>query len=188
MAMQRGPVSNRASPVGGRCGAEVGKRTAAEAREPLPLQRGEFGYGLGDGGREADADLPEWLHRPGSFIIVSDLFNTALRHTRLSDAELAMRCPRCRWETSLAARPISGRRQTTYTCPACRARLVDLVPRPTDPFAEAAGYALGGFDVQTGREHPLSRGGVAEVKAEVVMSHSGMPARRCASFRRTLST
>jgi hypothetical protein len=98
---------------------------------------------------EAEAVSPLADRRRFSFIMVSDLLNSGLRSTQLADRDLAVRRPRCRWETTLAACPISGRQQTTYLCPACRARLVDLVPLKGSASAQASGYALAGFDVQT---------------------------------------
>ena len=91
-----------------------------------------------------------WIARHGlSFIRVSDLLNTMLRHAQLSDNELYIRCPGCRSETSLAECPLLGRRQTTYRCPTCRARLVELVPMHGGSSFEASGYSLAGFDVRT---------------------------------------
>jgi hypothetical protein len=94
------------------------------------------------------ASSPLARGRP-SFITVSDLFNTALRHADLSDADISIRCPRCRRETTLAGCPMWGRRQTTYTCPACQARLVELAPLPGGQAREPSGYSFGGFEVQT---------------------------------------
>ena len=77
---------------------------------------------------EAAAASPAMERRRMPFITLSDLFNTVLRGAHLSDSDLSVRCPRCRRETTLAACPIAGRRQTTYTCPACHARLVQMTP------------------------------------------------------------
>jgi hypothetical protein len=98
---------------------------------------------------EAEAASPMMGRRRPSFITASDLFNTMLRHTRLSDGDLSIRCPRCLRDTTLAGCPVSGRRQTTYRCPACQARLVELVPLQGGCSGETSGYSFGGFDVQT---------------------------------------
>lgn len=98
---------------------------------------------------EAEAVSPMAERRRFSFIMVSDLLNTGLRSAQLADRELGIQCPRCRCETTLASCPLLGRQQTTYLCPACRARLVDIVPLKGGVSAEASGYALAGFDVQT---------------------------------------
>jgi hypothetical protein len=98
---------------------------------------------------EAAAISPAIDRRRSSFITLSDLFNTVLRQARLSDSDLSLSCPRCRRETTLAACPISGRRQTAYSCPACQTRLAELVPLNGGPPGEASGYFFGGFEVQT---------------------------------------
>jgi DNA-directed RNA polymerase subunit RPC12/RpoP len=102
--------------------------------------------------RRASADLRQALHgvrrRNLSSIMVSDLFNTMLRHTELSDGDLSIRCPACRRTTSLAHCPLRGRRQTTYSCLRCGATLVELVPESGTP-GDASGYSLAGFDVRT---------------------------------------
>ena len=100
--------------------------------------------------RMAEAGAASWPLARGrpSFITVSDLFNTALRHANLSDADISIRCPRCQRETTLAGCPMSGRLQTTYTCPACQARLVELAPLHGGHSRELSGYSFGGFEVQ----------------------------------------
>lgn len=98
---------------------------------------------------EAPAISPAIDRRRSSFITLSDLFNTVLRQARLSDSDLSIRCPRCRRETTLAACPISARRQTAYGCPACRTRLAELVPLHEGPSREPPGYSFAGFEVQT---------------------------------------
>jgi hypothetical protein len=98
---------------------------------------------------EAGPFSPPMARRRPAFITVSDLFNTVLRHAHLSDGDISIRCPRCRRETTLAVCPMSGRRQTTYSCPACHARLVELAPLHGGQARELSGYSFGGFEVQT---------------------------------------
>ena len=89
----------------GRKEAEDYRHTSAELRQALPAGR-----------------------RSLALITVSDLFNTMLRHTEVSDADLSIRCPRCQWATSLAECLLRGRRETTYNCPRCGAGLIEIVP------------------------------------------------------------
>ena len=84
-----------------------------------------------------------------SLITASDVFNTALRHARLTDRDLSVHCPRCGREMALAACSIRVRRQTTYSCPACTARLLTLKPGRGAPIAEGPGYSFGSFNVET---------------------------------------
>lgn len=98
---------------------------------------------------EAEPVAPTMERRRSPFITVSDLFNTVLRHAHLSDADLSIRCPRCRRETTLAGCPILVRRQTTYRCPGCSAPLVQLASDDFERSGEVSGYSLSGFQLQT---------------------------------------
>jgi hypothetical protein len=101
---------------------------------------------------EVSALWPAMERRRLSFITVSDLLNTVLRHAHLSDNELSMRCPGCRRETTLAACPILVNRRTTYGCPACAYHLVELMQVPHRPSLETPGYTLGDFELHTSAE------------------------------------
>ena len=98
---------------------------------------------------EAEAVSPTMERRRSSFITVSDLFNTVLRHAHRSDAELSIRCTRCRRETTLAGCPILVQRETTYRCPACSARLVQLASMRSERSVAASGYSFSGFELRT---------------------------------------
>jgi hypothetical protein len=92
---------------------------------------------------------PAMVARGMSFITVGDLFNTALRHAQVSDRDLSIRCPGCRRERTLAACHILVSRRTTYGCPACGERLVELSQAQDRPAVEPLGYSFGDFELQT---------------------------------------
>lgn len=104
------------------------------------------------------------VQRPTSLITASDLFNTLLRHGHLTDRDLSVRCPPCRREMTLGACSILVRRQTTYSCPACAARLArSVAPRGVARITEGAGYSFGDFEMETLRRHQVPRCRLAEV-------------------------
>ncbi len=118
---------------------------------------------------EAAAVSPTMERRRLSFITISDLLNTVLRHAHLSDRDLSVRCPRCRRETTLAACPIAGRRQTNYTCPACHARLVQLTPLQGELKDNQLGYSFGSFEVQTRAD--ISSHGIVVLRRDELPKH-----------------
>jgi predicted RNA-binding Zn-ribbon protein involved in translation (DUF1610 family) len=98
---------------------------------------------------DAEAGSPMTALRRFSFITLSDLFNTVLRHSHLIDSQVRFLCPRCSLDATLAACEISVQHHTTYSCPACHTKLVNFAPRHGRPTDDVRGYDLGGFDVQT---------------------------------------
>ena len=83
---------------------------------------------------------------PAPSITVADLLNSEPR-TRIGDNELTVRCHACGAETTLSDCRVTVHRDTVYACASCDAALV--VVRPLHRVAEAVGYPLAGFDVDS---------------------------------------
>lgn len=89
---------------------------------------------------------PEHIDPHAPSITVADLLNSELR-TRIGDNNLSARCHACSAETTLSACRVTAHRDTVYACAACDAALV--VVRPLRLGAQAVGYPLAGFDVDS---------------------------------------
>jgi hypothetical protein len=83
-----------------------------------------------------------------STITLSDVLNTLLRRTKVSEADLSARCARCGHRTSLAACRIEAGRETTYACPGCGKKMLTLAAAG-DSSGTVHGYTLGGFRLRT---------------------------------------
>ena len=79
--------------------------------------------------------------RPAPTITLSDVLNSSLSRTRVTDADLKACCGGCGAPVSLDTCSIVASRVTSYACPSCDAVLVVLAPAGDG----GPGYPVGGF-------------------------------------------
>ncbi len=88
-------------------------------------------------------------HSPHA-ITLSDVLNTALNRSAVTDHDLIAVCSRCHRKTTLGLCKVVMGRETSYLCPRCENVLTTLIPTPAGGSAELVkAYRIGTFLVRT---------------------------------------